>query len=368
MLTREDSCVRMSMLLEGCRPIRSTVHEMGSATFRTQRKRIRPQSELSPACAKRLDFSMALSPPPVKRLRETAIVCVSKYTIPPKLRQELEQIADGRIVNAFNDQVTHLVMPSIIRTSKFMCALASPRCQHIVAPTWLHACAQQGTFSVSTQEHEIHDTDSEHKFAFSLASVLRSRIRDCVFRGLNFLLVSLPVVQQEAEKVTSYSKWNSPVRGRRRRACARTQTAALLAQLINKSGGTVHFLDAADLHPSEIQKATQRADDALAKLPVSSLFIVADAELDTEDARASEVCLHLVRKQGPQGALYKTEAVLRALMQQRSNFGADWLLLHASEVTDPEPPSVTATNTLSPPSHSPEPADLSTKILGKAFN
>ncbi len=70
---------------------------------------------------------------------------------------------------------THIVLPRVTRTVKFLCGLSV--CQYIVSPAWLESSASTGSF-VTEEGYGLEDKDAMELFGMDVAtSLARARAR-----------------------------------------------------------------------------------------------------------------------------------------------------------------------------------------------
>lgn len=88
--------------------------------------------------------------------------------------QEYTKMASslGLTITSDYTQCTHLVMPKITRTAKFLCSFSHAK--HIIHPNWLMACAKQRHL-VDEQQFYLNDIKGENYFGFNLKESLQKR-------------------------------------------------------------------------------------------------------------------------------------------------------------------------------------------------
>ncbi len=70
---------------------------------------------------------------------------------------------------------THIVLPRVTRTVKFLCGISV--CRYIVSPAWVDSCRRVGRF-VEEEPFQLMDEDAEEVFGMNVAtSLTRARTK-----------------------------------------------------------------------------------------------------------------------------------------------------------------------------------------------
>ena len=95
------------------------------------------------------------------------------HTHTPTPTQSVIQLG-GQVTERGSD-CTHIVLPRVTRTVKFLCGISM--CQYIVTPAWIESSASTGGF-VREEDYRLEDKDAMELFGMTVAtSLARARAR-----------------------------------------------------------------------------------------------------------------------------------------------------------------------------------------------
>ena len=118
----------------------------------------------------------------------------------------------GGCIATNSKEVTHLVMPTLLRTPNLLCCL--PTVKFILNPRWIQDSVEHGKF-LDEHPYVLKETELEKKMDFNLHKLLSTPNRDQIFRGRTFYITPSVVpscsflretVECNGGKVTSKQK------------------------------------------------------------------------------------------------------------------------------------------------------------------